>query len=65
MRSLSGAAGVGLSLLEPATPADVKTEPFPHVTRTSALPAAEYASLAKQFPSLEAIAENAGTVELQ
>jgi hypothetical protein len=43
------------SLLAPATPTDVDTQPFPHLTRVSALPAMEYDLLAEQFPPLAAI----------
>jgi hypothetical protein len=45
------------TLLESVDPADVVTDPFAHVTRLAALPAAEYARLADEFPSLEAIAD--------
>lgn len=42
------------SVLGRARPGDVSTSPYAHVVVDEALPAAEYASLAQSFPSLEA-----------
>ncbi len=45
-------------LLASASPAEVRSDPFAHLIRASALPSEEYATLAEQFPSLDALAEN-------
>jgi hypothetical protein len=50
------------NLLAPASAADVATEPFAHLVRTSALPAADYATLADEFPPLESLAAGAAAL---
>jgi hypothetical protein len=44
-------AGTFPSVLDGVTPADVRTEPFPHVVIDNALPADSYAELAESFPA--------------
>jgi len=46
---------VNLSILQRATKADVKSEPFPHLILSNALPDDLYAELANRFPSPEVL----------